>query len=106
MVSAADGLGVGRGFEIVQHMAPMIEAAGFVDVERQVKKVPLGTWPSDPKMKEIGAFFLLTADNAFEAMAMALGTRELGMNADDVRAIVDGAKKDAKNKKIHAYAKQ
>lgn len=87
-------------------MEPLIKAAGFDDVHYEMKKLPFGTWPADPKQKEIGAFFVLAAENAFEAYGLALLTRVLGMPVDDVEALVEGAKKEARSRKTHAYAKQ
>lgn len=69
-------------------------------------KLPLNTWPADKAQKELGAYFLLTAQTGFEAFGLALLTRQLGMSADEVRIIVDGSKKDAKNRNIHGFAKQ
>lgn len=87
-------------------MGPILEAAGFEDVHYEMKKCPFGTWPADPKQKEIGAFFLLTGENAFESLGLALLTRVMGMPVDEVKVLVERAKKDAKSRKIHCYAKQ
>lgn len=87
-------------------MKPFLNAAGFDDVHYEMIKCPFGTWPADPKQKEIGAFCLLTAENAFEAFGLALLTRVLGMPIEDVRQLIEDTKKDARNRKIHSYAKQ
>lgn len=69
-------------------------------------KLPLGTWPADPKLKEIGAFFMLAAETGFEALGMAYLTRVLGMEVEDVNELLREIKKEMKNRKIHAYGKQ
>lgn len=68
--------------------------------------MPLGTWPADPKLKEIGAFFALTAETGFEAFGLALLTRVLGMELEVVKELIDQSKKEVKSRKVHAYAKQ
>lgn len=80
--------------------------AGFDDVHYEMKKCPFGTWPADPKQKEIGAFCLLTAENAFEAFSLALLTRVLEMPIEEVQKLIEGTKKDSRNRKIHSYSKQ
>lgn len=87
-------------------MRPFFVEAGFENIETRVLKLPLGTWPAERAQKEMGAYFLLTAETGFEAFGMALLTRELGMSRDDVRELSDRARKDSKNRNIHSYGKQ
>lgn len=96
----------GRHWDIAPELKPMIERAGFVNIKYEVMKLPLGTWPAEPKYKMIGAYVLVTADSAFEAFGMRLMTGVLGMDLEDVTAIVAQAKKDAHNRQIHSYARQ
>lgn len=74
-------------------------------MRRVMHKLPLGTWPADPKQKELGAFFLLVSESGFEALGMAFLTRLLGMDAEEVKTLVEGCKKEAKSRKVHAYVK-
>jgi deoxyxylulose-5-phosphate synthase len=69
-------------------------------------KLPLGTWPADQKLKEIGAFFTLAAETGFEALGTAYLTRVLGMEVEDVNDLLREIKKEIKNRKIHAYGRQ
>lgn len=69
-------------------------------------KLPLGTWPADPKQKMIGAYVLITAESAFEAFGMRFLTSVSGMDTEEAVNIVKEAKKDAHNRQIHSYAKQ
>lgn len=87
-------------------MRPFIEDAGFENIDDRMLKLPLGTWPADKAQKELGAYFMLTTQSGFEAFGMALLTRQLGMSPEEVRVLVDGAKKDARNRSIHSYGKQ
>jgi len=69
-------------------------------------KISLGTWSADKKQKEMGAFLLLTTENAFEAFGMALLTRTLGMETQDTEELIRGAKKESRSRKIHSYFTQ
>jgi len=77
--------------------------SGFEKVNHEEIKISLGTWPADKKQKEMGAFLLLTTDNAFEAHGMALLTRTLGMGTPEVEELIAGAKKESRSRKIHSY---
>lgn len=66
----------------------------------------MGTWPADPKLKELGAYLLLTTETAFEAFGMALFTRDMGMSVAEATEIVKGAERDCRNRKIHSYSRQ
>lgn len=87
-------------------MRPFFEEAGFENIEDRVLKLPLGTWPADKAQKEMGAYFLLTAQTGFEAFGMAFLTRVLKMTPEEVGVVVEGAKRDAKNRSIHSYCRQ
>lgn len=87
-------------------MRPFFDEAGFDNIQERVLKLPLGTWPADKAQKEMGAYFLLTAQTGFEAFGMALLTRVLGMTIEEVSVVVEGAKKDARNRSIHSYCRQ
>jgi len=67
----------GQSFKISRTMRASIENAGFVNVVEKVYKTPMGTWPSDPKLKEIGEWVLLGFDIGLEGYAMAGLTRAL-----------------------------
>lgn len=97
---------IGRPFESEAGIKRALKDAGFDDVHYEMKKCPFGTWPADPKQKEIGAFCLLTAENAFEAFGLVPLTQVLEMPLKEARELIEAAKKDARNRKIHSYAKQ
>lgn len=69
-------------------------------------KIPLGTWPADPKQKEMGGYLLLNAETAYEAVGLSLMTKTMGMHPDEVSDIVEGCLKESRSRKIHSYSKQ
>jgi hypothetical protein len=84
----------------------LLKDAGFESVQTKSFKQPVGAWAAERKLKEIGAFTQLLVDTGFEALGIALFTRELGMEVDAAEALIEGSKKEAKDRKIHSYAIQ
>lgn len=87
-------------------MKPLIEAAGFGSVTHKMLKMPLGTWPADPKQNQIGKFLLLVAETGFEALGLALMTRVLGMDAGEADDLIQQCRKEGRGRRVHVYVKQ
>lgn len=69
----------GKTFEIAETMAALVKDAGFVDVVERRFKWPIGPWSSDPRMKEIGRWNLLSWEQGMEGWVLASYTRVLGV---------------------------
>jgi hypothetical protein len=74
------GMLLGKTFEIAENMAGLIREAGFVDVVEKRYKWPVGPWTSDPKLKEIGRWNLLSWEEGAEGWLLAGYTRVLGVS--------------------------
>ena len=93
------------GGRIVQpgpQLEEWVRAAGFEDVHHERVRLPLGIWPKDKKMKEVGAFNLVQLKEGLEGFSMALFTRILGWSPDEVRILLSKVSKDLSDKNIHA----
>lgn len=66
----------------------------------------MGTWAAEPKQKERGAYLQMASESGFEAIGIALLTRDGEMTAVEARVLMDSARADLRNKKIHSYSKQ
>lgn len=76
--------------------------AGFVDIEMRKTPLPIGTWPKDLRLKEVG---LLNRTQLWEGLAglsYRLYIDLLGWSRDEVELLLMEVRKDLKNKKIHA----
>ena len=82
----------------------IVAEAGFANLQEKVFKLPLGTWPADPKQKELGRWFQLVGESGFEAHGLALLTRVLGMEVAKVKALIDGCRAEMRSRKVHGYA--
>jgi len=83
----------------------LVPGAGFVGYDETILRLPLGPWPKDKKLKEIGKWFQLSADSGFEAYGLALFTRVLGMKLEEFHRLVADCKAEVRGKKVHAYSK-
>jgi hypothetical protein len=61
-------------------MKSNIEQAGFVNVVEKIFKVPLGRWPADHKLRELGMWALLGFDTGLEGYNFATLTRVMGVS--------------------------
>jgi hypothetical protein len=69
----------GKSFRIAEETEELMNKAGFVNVTYQTFKWPIGTWPKNPKLKQIGAYNRLAWEDGMEGWAMYLFTRYLGV---------------------------
>jgi hypothetical protein len=102
MNEAADKLG--RPFNLRVPLKEMIPAAGFVNYNESVLKLPLSPWPADKKLKLLGQWYQTSMETAFEAYGLALFTRVLDMDAKAGKELCATAWKEVLGRKVHAYA--
>jgi len=77
--------------------------AGFVKVQQKIVKIPLGTWPKDRTLKEIGHTNLEQALMGLEGLVVRLFTQALDWTPDEVQVFLIGLRKELKDPSIHAY---
>ncbi|KAH7310177.1 S-adenosyl-L-methionine-dependent methyltransferase [Rhexocercosporidium sp. MPI-PUGE-AT-0058] len=78
-----------------------VEDAGFEYITQNIIPLPVGIWPKDKKMKEIGAFMTLQYTEGVEAFTLAPFTGILGWTKEEVEVFNVGVRKDAKDRSIH-----
>ncbi|KAF2741837.1 S-adenosyl-L-methionine-dependent methyltransferase [Sporormia fimetaria CBS 119925] len=62
-----------------------VEDAGFVNVSAHVFPIPMGTWPKDKRLKEIGAFNILSMLDNLEGITMRALKTGMRWSADEVK---------------------
>ncbi|KAM6523137.1 hypothetical protein FSOLCH5_003756 [Fusarium solani] len=55
-----------------------MEDAGFEDVQQEILKIPIGGWPKDPSLKELGKYQLVQQIQGAESYMPAVFSRVLG----------------------------
>jgi len=78
----------GKRFDIAQEQKQKMIDAGFVDVHDDVYKVPLGTWPKDPKLKQIGMYQREHMILSVESFTLALLTRVLNWSIEETQVLM------------------
>ena len=80
----------GMPFDVVDTMHATLSdpALGFTDVHAQTFIWPIGPWPKDPHLKDLGRWGERNWCDGIEGWVMALYTRLLGWTYDEVKAFV------------------
>ena len=77
---------------------------GFVNLKERKFKTPIGTWPKDKKLKEIGLFNLANMNEGLEGFSLRLFKMVLGYTAEEVQLLIADVKRDMANRAIHSYS--
>jgi len=116
----------GRVFTVVRDriQRKCMEEAGFVDIQefsfkvrerRQwcvplfllivAQQIPIGSWPKDPKLKELGQYgqLVLEADTEGYILFMA---NTLGWTREEIQVYIAHLRREVRSGKIHAYYRQ
>ncbi|KPM41110.1 hypothetical protein AK830_g5450 [Neonectria ditissima] len=93
----------GKSLEGAINWKEKMEAAGFVDVQEEVRKIPIGDWPKDPKLKEIGRYQSIQQIQAVEAYTPRAFSTVLGWKEEEVQIYVAKVRKDLRDPSIHLY---
>ncbi|CAK7270818.1 hypothetical protein SEPCBS119000_004279 [Sporothrix epigloea] len=83
--------------------ADLMREAGFVDIVRVPYKWPLGRWPKNEKMKELGSAVRDNFLGGAETMSLALFTRFLGWNLEEVKTFSEQVRNDMRLSSYHTY---
>jgi hypothetical protein len=76
------------------------EDVGGADIK---SKVPIGPWPKDRKLKEIGIFHQEHMVACVEPFTLGLFTRVLGWSHDKTQVMMEGVKDDFRKRKGCLY---
>jgi hypothetical protein len=92
---------MGRNGSPGQHLKAWAEAAGFNNVQHEVRKVPIGPWAKDKKMKQIGALHQINLTELLEAALLGLLVRVEGWTPEEVQVFMGQVRTDLKKKTVH-----
>ncbi|KAI9830533.1 MAG: hypothetical protein M1819_005491 [Sarea resinae] len=93
----------GRSFQVGEQMQDWIKEAGFVDVVEQRYKWPIGSWSSDPKLKELGRWNLVHWEEGMEGWMIANATRIFKWTYEDSQEYLAKMREALRSRKYHAY---
>ncbi|KAL2811980.1 S-adenosyl-L-methionine-dependent methyltransferase [Aspergillus granulosus] len=102
-VSLQAGDAFGKSLRIVDESRDRMIKAGFVDVVEHRFRVPVGGWPSDPRLKQLGLYNRLQWVEGIEGWTMFLLTTVLGWTREEVEVYLARMRKGLQDPSIHAY---
>ncbi|KAF5002116.1 hypothetical protein FGRMN_599 [Fusarium graminum] len=102
------GKKIGRSFTIVEDgvQRSAMEKAGFVNLEENNFKVPIGGWPKDVKMKEIGRYAQATLEQDIEGYVLFMANTVEGWTKEEVEVYISLLRRELHAGKMHPYYHQ
>ncbi|KAH6989177.1 S-adenosyl-L-methionine-dependent methyltransferase [Ilyonectria sp. MPI-CAGE-AT-0026] len=96
---------INRTFKIARdnQMENKMREAGFVDIQHHQWKVPIGGWPRDPKLKQIGLYNGMFIDQSLDGFAVFPIGEILGWTFDEVTVLVSKMRLAIKDPKALPY---
>ncbi|KAH7061285.1 S-adenosyl-L-methionine-dependent methyltransferase [Macrophomina phaseolina] len=94
---------MGRTARVGPKLRGLMEEAGYTNITEKVYKLPIGMWPQDKRLKQIGALMMVNYMEALEAMTFAMFTSVLGWSIEEVQVFLVGVRDDLRKKDVHAY---
>ena len=92
----------GMDTTLPKELGPMLAAAGFVKIQCELKKVPIGTWARDSTLRVIGLY----QKEAVLQVMPALATRPfraLGLSEAQSQMTLAMAREGMNNTNVHRY---
>ncbi|KAL7802244.1 S-adenosyl-L-methionine-dependent methyltransferase [Trichoderma aethiopicum] len=101
------GKKIGRSFTVIEDetQRKSIEAAGFVDIQEFNFKMPIGGWPKDPKLKELGQFAQMVLERDIEGYIVFMANT-LGWTREEILVYIGMLRREVRSKNFHAYYNQ
>ncbi|KAK0648536.1 S-adenosyl-L-methionine-dependent methyltransferase [Cercophora newfieldiana] len=101
---AEGGKKLGRSMTVLEDGVQWrgIEAAGFTDIHEENFKSPLGAWPKDAKLREMGQFQHLATGRDLSGTLLYMGNL-MGWKPDELQIYAAKLKSEFKNTNIHGY---
>lgn len=84
-------------------MKGLMEKAGFVDVVESTAIWPIGAWPKDKRLKEVGKWGLLGVTDSVYPFSVHLLTKAFEWRPDEVRALCDEVQKELPKGKYYLH---
>ncbi|KAI9729694.1 MAG: hypothetical protein M1834_006644 [Cirrosporium novae-zelandiae] len=93
----------GRSMNVAGDLKKSFTDAGFENIKDDVFKLPIGPWPKNKKLKELGAFGRQNTIDIVEPAALALLTRVSGWSNEEAQVFFASVRQEIKDPKLHLY---
>lgn len=86
-----------------EKLAELMREVGFTSVTLRPFKIPIGRWPSHPMLKEAGALQQVAMLEGIEALSLAIFTRCLGWQPEEVQVYLASVRREFTMRKTYTY---
>ncbi|KAF4958164.1 hypothetical protein FSARC_11081 [Fusarium sarcochroum] len=93
----------GKPADVAAEWKARMSKAGFVDVQQQVFKLPIGAWPRDPRLKELGKYQVIQELKLVDSYTPKLFEHALGWSPQDIQVLMAQVKQEMKDPAVHLY---
>lgn len=95
----------GRSFHVVDNnqQADWLKQAGFPSPKVVNYKIPIGQWPANRRLKDIGAYSLAGFLQGLEGYGIFLGTQVLGWEVAELQVLFAKMRAVMTNPNVHAW---
>ncbi|KAI9852159.1 MAG: hypothetical protein M1838_001622 [Thelocarpon superellum] len=94
---------IGKPLKVASEQKQHLIDAGFEDVREDVYKLPIGGWPKDPRLKEMGRYEQVQMIEAVEPASLAVFTRVLNWDRTKTEVLLAGVRNEFKDTSYHFY---
>jgi len=102
-VSLDLGDAFGKTLRIVDEAKQHLVDAGFVEVTEHRFKWPIGDWPKDPRLKQIGMYNRLQWEEGIEGWCVYLLRNIMHWSQEEVAVYLAHMRTALRDRSIHAY---
>ncbi|KAF2140297.1 uncharacterized protein K452DRAFT_310055 [Aplosporella prunicola CBS 121167] len=95
--------GVGVPFRSASLLAGYMREAGFVNVTERVFYTPIGPWPKNRQLREVGLYWRAVLTEGLEAIALGPLTRGLGWSKEEIEVFLAGVRKAYMKPETHSF---
>ncbi|KAK7734302.1 hypothetical protein SLS53_007952 [Cytospora paraplurivora] len=101
------GNAMGRSFLVVDKgiQKKAMEEAGFVDIHEWEFKAPVGSWPRDKKLKNIGQWAQTALESDIEGYVLFIASVVAGWSREEILVYIAQLRREIRSGKHHAYFK-
>ncbi|KAK7418038.1 hypothetical protein QQX98_004177 [Neonectria punicea] len=98
---------LGTSFTVVQDdvQKRAMEEAGFADIQEFDFKTPLGGWPKDESLRELGRYAQLTIESDIEGYVLFMANT-LEWSKDEIQVYIAHLRREIRSGKHHGYWRQ
>jgi hypothetical protein len=99
------GAQIGIDLDVATKFRKLLEDGGYEDVQEQIFDLPMGDWPQDRRLKEIGRFQRFQFMGGLQAIGSALLTRMGRWTKEQVEVFLAGIRRELNDRTVHPLYK-